>query len=288
MLRSLRKKIVEASLSANELARIDQAPLHLNSAGIDEWGLDPDTIKTAAAVCKLLYRNYFRVECSGIENIPQGRCLLIANHSGQIPIDAMLILMSLILDGKPPRIVRGMVERWVPTLPFVSAFFMRLGQLVGDQHNGKDMLNRNETVLVFPEGTRGCGKTYFERYTLKRFGTGFVRLALETKTPIVPVAVIGCEETYPGLVKLDKIAKYFGAPYFPVTPFFPWLGFLGMVPLPAKVTIRYGDPIYFEGEPDMPEVEVQKMVDRVKNAIMKEFEIGLEKRGDHVFTKAAL
>ncbi len=287
MLRELRKRLVATQLTRQELARIEQAPLHLNSAGFDEWGLDPDTIKSAVAILKTLYYNYFRVQTTGIQKLPEGRCLLIANHGGQIPIDAMLVMLSLIFEGHPPRIGRGMVERWVPSLPFVSAFFMRCGQLVGDQHNAKDMLERNECVLVFPEGVRGSGKTIWERYQLKSFGSGFVRLALETKTPIVPVGIIGCEEAYPGLVKLEKLARFLKVPYIPITPFFPWLGALGMIPLPSKVTLRYGDPIYLEGDPDASEAEIQKMVEKVRAALKVELDIGLQKRGVGIFSKAA-
>ena len=113
--------------------RIERAVMHVNSAGFDDWGLDPSTLKATISVTEWIYRKYFRVQAENIDRIPQGRCLLIANHGGQVPLDGMLIAMSVLLDGEPPRIARGMVERWFPSLPFISTLFMRCGGMVGDQ-----------------------------------------------------------------------------------------------------------------------------------------------------------
>ncbi|HTL11331.1 MAG TPA: 1-acyl-sn-glycerol-3-phosphate acyltransferase, partial [Bdellovibrionota bacterium] len=181
----------------------------------------------------------------------------------------------------------GMIERWAPSLPFINTLFTRIGQVVGDPQNARDLLNNDEAVMVFPEGTRGSGKLFPKRYQLQRFGTGFVRLALETKTPIVPAAVIGCEEMYPGIYNIKPLAKLFGMPYAPVTPFFPLLGPLGAIPLPTKVTIRFGEPIRFEGDPDAPDPEIQRMVNHVKDALKAEIDLGLRLRGSAIFSKAA-
>jgi 1-acyl-sn-glycerol-3-phosphate acyltransferase len=264
-------------------SKIDRAIVGVNSAGFDDWGLDPKAILTSVSAIEWVYSKYFRVESVNIDRVPDGRVLLVANHGGQIPIDAALIMMSMLLDRQPPRLARGMVERWFPVLPFVSTWFMRCGGMVGDHRNCRLLLERDEAVLVFPEGAKGSGKLYTDRYKLQRFGTGFVRLALESKAPIVPVAVIGCEETYPSIMNLGSLAKLVGAPYLPITPLFPFLGPLGMLPLPAKVTLRFGEPIRFDADPEAPDAQVQNLVDQVRDALAAEMRTGLSKRGEKIF-----
>lgn len=253
--------------------------VQLNSAGFDPWGLNLDTAERALRAVRWLYERYFRVRTHGIERLPpRGRLMVVPNHSGQLPFDGLLIALALVLEGKPPRLVRGMVERWFPALPFISTLFTRCGQTVGDPENCRDLLRRDQTILVFPEGVRGTGKTYWRRYELQTFGTGFVRLALETRTPIVPVAVIGAEETYPSLYNAAWLAKLIRVPYVPVTPFFPALGPLGALPLPVRVDVRFGAPRLFEGDPDAPDAEVQSKVDEVKGEIRRLIDEGLAAR----------
>jgi 1-acyl-sn-glycerol-3-phosphate acyltransferase len=283
LLSRLKEFLIEQGVGPDLQERVERAVVHVNSAGFDEFGLDPRTLKATVAVVEWIYRKYFRVETVGIENIPEGRVLLIGNHGGQVPIDGMLIALSVLLDGKPPRITRGMVERWFPSLPFVSTLFMRCGGMVGDQRNCRLLLDRGECVLAFPEGVKGSGKGIQDRYKLQKFGTGFVRLALEARAPIVPVAVIGCEETYPGIYNFKRLAKLVGAPYLPITPFFPLLGPLGMLPLPTKVTLRYGKPLLFDVDPDAPDSEIEKLVAQVRASMENEIRIGLEERGGKIF-----
>lgn len=259
----------------------------LNSAGFDRWGLHPETIRKFAPFIYFLYKHYFRVEATGLEHLPAGRVLFIGNHGGQIPLDAMMAGLALFMESNPPRVARGMVERWVPTVPFVSSLFTRIGAMIGDPINCKELLDHDQSVLVFPEGVRGSGKLFKDRYQLQRFGTGFMRLALGSKAPIVPVAIIGTEETYPSVYNFEAFAKLMGAPYFPVTPFFPLLGPLGLLPLPAKVTVRFGQPMYFEGSENEPEPLIREKVQKVKDALQAEIDRGLEIRGENVFTKAA-
>jgi 1-acyl-sn-glycerol-3-phosphate acyltransferase len=156
--------------------------------------------------------------------------------------------------------------------------------MVGDQKNCRELLTRDYCVLVFPEGVRGSGKTIFERYQLQRMGTGFVRMALETKAPIVPVAVIGCEEAFPAILNFKPLAKLLRAPYFPVTPFFPWLGLLGMIPLPVKVILRFGEPITFDQSPEITETEAEALVEQVREKLQAEINEGVRQRGDKLFT----
>lgn len=277
MIRKFKLKFINAYLSNEEKSKIERALKNLASTGFDPWGVNPDTLKASIASTIWFYRHYFRVVNHGLENVPRGRCLLISNHSGQIPIDAMLITTALLLELEPPRLVRGMVERWAPSLPFVSTLFSRCGQVTGDIHNAKNLLERDESVMVFPEGVAGVGKTIFHRYELQNFGTGFIRLAIETKTPIIPIGVVGCEEALPSLSKLSPLAKRLGIPYIPLI-------FTGPFPLPTKVTIRYGKPIVFEGNADEPDSEIYKKVEFVKDAIRAELRAGLDARGEKIFT----
>jgi len=281
ILKKIKNALIEAGLTSDEKSRASQALHHLNSVGFDPWGVDPETLKASLASTIWLYKNYFRVVTHGLKNIPTGRLLIIANHSGQVPIDGMLIGTSMILECNPPRLVRAMVEKWAPGLPFVSTFFSRLGQVTGDHHNCRELLENDECVMVFPEGVAGSGKTIFKRYELQKFGTGFIRLALETKTPILPVAVIGCEESLPSISDLNPFAKKMGIPYIPIIP-------TGLIPLPTKVTLRFADPISFQADPDCSDAEVEKMVEQVKNAIRLEIELGLKARGEKIFTGAGI
>jgi 1-acyl-sn-glycerol-3-phosphate acyltransferase len=264
-------------------ARVDRLNLNLNSAGFDRWGLHPDTLRKLAPILNWVYRKYFRVEAIGLEALPVGRTLFVGNHGGQIPLDAMMAGMALFMEAEPPRIARAMVERWVPTVPFVSSLFTRIGAMIGDPANCRELLEHDQSVMVFPEGVRGSGKLFKDRYQLQRFGTGFMRLAIESKAPIVPVAIIGTEETYPSVHNFKSFANLIGAPYFPITPFFPLLGPLGLIPLPAKVTVRFGAPILFEGDPQESEEFIREKVAVVKDALQKEIQMGLELRGDSVF-----
>jgi 1-acyl-sn-glycerol-3-phosphate acyltransferase len=267
--------------------RIDNLRIELNSAGFDRWGLHPETLRKFAPYLYFLYKKYFRVETAGLDQIPEGRVLFIGNHGGQVPIDAMMAGLALFIEGQPPRVARAMVERWVPTVPFVSSLFTRIGAMVGDPMNCRELLQHDQSVLVFPEGVRGSGKLFKDRYQLQRFGTGFMRLALETGTPIVPVAIIGTEETYPSVFNFELLAKAVGAPYFPVTPFFPLLGPLGLLPLPSKITVRFGKPLRFTGESDESEESIRAKVQTVKEALQEEIDTGLKLRGENIFTGAA-
>lgn len=281
----LKDLLIEFGLTDLEKRRIDEAQPELNSAGFDDFGLDPQTLKAALAATRWIYTDYFRVNAQGLENLPSGRVLLISNHGGQIPIDGLLIGMSLLLEAKPARVVRGMIERWVPGVPFVSSFFARVGQTVGDVRNCKELLENEQAVLVFPEGVRGSGKTIFKKYQLQRFGTGFIRLALETQTPIVPVAVVGCEEAYPSLLNFKPLARLLGAPYIPVTPLFPFLGPIGALPLPTRVSIRFGDAIRPEGDADAPESEIEKQAEVIKSRIQSMLDERVIERGNHWFRR---
>jgi 1-acyl-sn-glycerol-3-phosphate acyltransferase len=257
-------------------ARLSRVPLNLTPTGVDPFGMDPQWTKYAIASVALLHRHYFRTEVFGAENVPKGRALLVANHSGQIPIDGALIGASLFMDVEPPRFMRAMVEKWTQTLPFVSLLFSRVGQVVGVPENAKRLLESEEALLVFPEGARGISKTFDQRYQLVDFGLGFMRLAMETKTPIVPVAVIGGEEQYISVGNFDTIAKLLRMPSLPILP--QLLLPLGALPLPTRYRIYFGEPMRFGGDPDDDDAVIEEKVFVVKATVQSMVNRGLKSR----------
>ncbi|MBH24855.1 MAG: glycerol acyltransferase [Myxococcales bacterium] len=278
-MRAFSQMIVEENLLDDELTeRLRQLQEVQEIDGFDPFGFEPEFLKWVLPVGAWVYRKYFRVEAFGLEKLPEGSVLLIANHSGQVPIDGMMIVSSCLLDADPPRMVRSMIERWVPTLPFVSWFFARCGQILGTRENFRLLNSRGATILVFPEGVRGINKTYDKAYQLQRFGLGFMRLALENNLPIVPVAVIGAEEQAPAFFNAGRIARLIGAPAFPITPTFPLLGPLGALPLPVRYRIYYGDPMTFSGDPDDEDRVISEKVDEVRDALQGLIHHGLEQR----------
>ncbi|MBI4951376.1 MAG: acyltransferase family protein [Myxococcales bacterium] len=256
--------------------RLRRVPVYAAEGRVDPFGLDLDTAKYAVAVAAFLHRIYFRTEVHGIANVPPGRVLLIANHSGQLPLDATLIAASMFLDADPPRLIRSMVEKWTQTLPFVGTFFQRVGQVVGVPENARRLLGQGEAVMVFPEGAHGVSKPWRQRYRLVDFGLGFMRLALETRTPIVPVAVVGAEEQYVNLGNVERLAKAFRMPVFPFVP--QWLIPGAQLPLPTKVRLYYGPPLSFEGDPDDDDTAIEEKVLVVKRTIQDMVDRGLRER----------
>jgi len=249
--------------------RLRKVPTRVNEYGFEDHGMEIAAVHRVAFPCALLYRYYFRVETSGIEHVPRGRVLLVANHAGQLPFDAMMLGTATLLEAKPPRVARGMGEYWIPRLPFLGVLAARAGQMVGTPENCAQLLEREECVMVFPEGVRGMNKTFRQRYQLQRFGSGFVRVALQTGTPIVPVGIVGSEEQQPGLLNLERLGRALGMPAFPITPTFPWLGPLGLWPLPVRYRIRFGEPLRFEGDPNDEDAAIEARVGEVKTAIAR-------------------
>lgn len=275
-------KLTTRFLGASIIERLERLPTRLNEYGYDPFGFRPEIIKYALLPGFLLYKYYFRVQTYGMENIPQGRVLLIANHAGQIPLDGFCIGTSILVEAEPPRLVRSMVERWAATLPFVNQFFTRAGQIVGTPENCIRLLERDEAILVFPEGVKGINKLFNQRYQLQEFGHGFMRLALKSGAPIVPIAVIGSEEQAPSLYNARAIARMFAAPALPITPTFPLFGPLGFLPYPVKYRIHFGEPLRFEGDPDEDDHEIERKVQTVRTTIQSMIYRGLKER-KHIF-----
>lgn len=256
--------------------RLRRVPMPMAAAGVDPFGLDPEWAKYAVGVAAFFHRFYFRTKVTGIDRVPLGRVLLISNHSGQFPIDGMLIGAAMFLDAEPPRIMRSMVEKWTQTLPFVGTVFSRVGQVVGVPENARRLLELGEAITVFPEGARGISKPFSQRYKLTDFGLGFMRLALETETPIVPISVIGAEEQYISFGNVDTMAKALGMPSFPLIP--QWLIPGGQMPLPTKYRIHFGEPMYFDGDPDDDDAVIEEKVALVKGTIQSMLNRGLKER----------
>jgi len=257
-------------------ARLSRVPLHVGDAGVDPFGLDPQWAKYALASTAFLHRYYFRTEVFGAENVPAGRVLLVANHSGQVPIDGALIGAAMFMDVEPPRIIRAMVEKWTQTLPFVSLLFTRVGQVVGVPENAQRLLEREEALLVFPEGVRGISKTFDRRYQLTEFGLGFMRLAIATNTPVVPISVIGGEEQYVSVANLGSVAKMLNMPVFPVMPQLLLPG--GQLPLPTKYRITFGEPMHFQGDPDDDDAVMEEKVWLVRQTVQSMVNRGVKAR----------
>jgi 1-acyl-sn-glycerol-3-phosphate acyltransferase len=211
----------------------------------DEFGFDPAYTESILPVFRWIYHSYWRVVTTGVENVPvRGRALLVANHAGVLPWDGAMIKTALFEEHPQPRHARALVASLFFGLPGLSWFLRRTGQAAGHPDDAHRLLEQDELVLVFPEGVKGTGKGWSNRYRLRRFGRGgYVQTAIRAGAPIIPVSVVGSEEIYPMIADVGPLADMFGLPYFPVTPTFPLLGPLGMVPLPSKWRIQFHEPI---------------------------------------------
>jgi 1-acyl-sn-glycerol-3-phosphate acyltransferase len=261
-------ELVQFIYKQQELAR--RGPNYV----VDDFGFDPQWTESFLSLFMILYRDYWRVETTGVEHVPAtGRALLVANHAGVLPWDGTMIKTAVFAEHSHPRHVRALVASLFMGMPVLSWFLRRTGQAVGHPDDTRRLLERDELVLVFPEGVRGTGKGFKDRYRLRRFGRGgFVSTAIRSRAPIIPVSVVGSEEIYPMVADLAPVARFFGLPYFPVTPFFPWLGPLGMIPLPSKWRIQFHAPIHVEEHPpDAADDQtlVMALSDEVRNTIQQ-------------------
>lgn len=211
----------------------------------DLFGLDTQAIQKTAPLFDRLLDQYFRISVAGLENIPSsGQGILVSNHGGPLPWDALVLTALCRRVENGGRALRPLLEDAVMTAPFLGAWMAKLGAVRASQENALRLLERGALTAVFPEGMQGLGKPYRRRHKLMRFGRGgFVRLALKTGAPLIPVAVVGAEDTAPLLARWELLVRGLGVPYLPITPLFPWLGPLGVLPLPAKWSVRFLPPI---------------------------------------------
>lgn len=264
--RSILKKLLVSPKLEQQVANIVKP---VGEYGYDPWGYQTDSFMIGLSIFKKVFDNYFRVESRGLEHVPEkGRALVIANHSGQLPMDGIMIGIAIATREHAPRAGRAMVERFFPTVPFIGNLLNQVGAVIGDPINCVKMLQNEEVIIVFPEGIRGSGKPYKKKYQLQRFGNGFMHIAMTHKTPIIPVGVVGCEETIPSLGDIKPLAKLLGIPYVPIA--FP-------LPLPAKVILNFGEPMRFEGDIDNEESVTEK-VETVKDEIRRLIKKGRSER----------
>lgn len=251
----------------------------------DEFGFDPDlTDHLLLPLLRPLFHRWFRVESHGLENVPDtGGALLVANHSGAVPVDALMTTVSLHDHHPASRRLRLLGADLVFELPFIGTMSRKMGTTLASNEDAERLLTQGELVGVFPEGFKGIGKPFRERYTLQRFGRGgFVSAALRTGAPIIPCAIVGAEEIFPMIGNAKTLARLLGLPYFPITPTFPLLGPLGLVPLPSKWLIGYGEPIdTAQYGPDAAEdpMLVFNLTDQVRETIQQSlYQLLLQRR----------
>jgi len=252
---------------------------------VDDFGFDRElTHDVLMPMLRPLYEKWFRVEVHGIDNVPaEGGALIVANHSGTVALDALMTQVALAEHHPNQRDIRMLGADLVFALPVVGQLARRAGHTLACNPDAERLMRDGEIVGVWPEGFKGIGKPYSERYKLQRFGRGgFVAAALRTGVPIIPTSIVGAEEIYPIIGDAKLLARLFGLPYFPITPTFPWLGPLGAVPLPSKWHIEFGEPIRTEAYPDGAAEDPMLMfnlTDQVRETIQQTLYKLLMKRG---------
>ncbi|HZU84605.1 MAG TPA: lysophospholipid acyltransferase family protein [Polyangiaceae bacterium] len=257
--------------------------LRNRSEEVDEFGYDPVYEQRLQPVFDFLYDKYFRVEVHGMGHVPgEGRCLLVANHSGVLPVDGVMLRLAVRREHPEHRNVRWLAEDAVFHFPFLGSFTNRIGAVRACQENAERLLGQGALVAVFPEGTKGIGKPFRQRYKLQRFGRGgFVKLCLRTRTPVVPVAIVGSEEANPVLARIEYLTKVLGVPFLPVTPTFPLLGPVGLLPAPTKWKVFFGEALALDGygaEASEDEILVGRLAERVRGEIQAMLDRALAER----------
>lgn len=249
----------------------------------DDFGLDPAYEARWRPTWDFLYDRWWRVDVEGIHHIPsEGAATLVANHGGAIPFDGVMLSTALRREHPAQRQLRWLAEDFVFHMPFAGAFVNRIGAVRACQENAERLIRQGHVVALFPEGVKGIGKLYRDRYKLQRFGRGgHIKLAIRTRAPIIPVTIVGNEDTHPMLAGSDRLAKLLGVPYLPITPTFPWLGPAGLLPLPAKWRIIFGEPIpvaHLPPEAADDELLVGKLNEKLRATIQETLDRALRER----------
>lgn len=255
------------------LARLDRLEIPFNEVGVDPYGISKEHLARFYAMLGFLYRRYFAVKAYGLEQVPErGRAMLVGNHSGGVAMDGAMVIASMFFGKDPPRLAQGMAEKFINRVPFASLWSNRTGNFTGLPEHATRLLEDERLLMVFPEGARGTAKLYKERYSLVRFGTGFVRLALQTKSPIIPFAFIGGGDAIPTVMNSYALGRLFGAPYVPITPY------LFAFPLPVPLEVHYGEPMLFSGTGSEDDEVIAGYVEQVRARIASLIEIGRARR----------
>jgi 1-acyl-sn-glycerol-3-phosphate acyltransferase len=249
------------------LERAKRLELPWNRYGIDPYGASRVEIARMLTLLRFLYRTYFRVTVSGLEHVPsRGRAMLVGNHAGGYALDALMVIAAVFFEMEPPRLAQGMAEKFLGRLPLAAMLSQRVGQLTGLPEHASRLLRDERLLLIFPEGARGTAKLFRERHTLLQFGTGFLRLAMETRTPIVPFGFAGGGEAVPTVANLYRLGRLLGVPYLPVTPY--------VLPVPrprVRMHLQIGEPMRFEGsgreEDHVIEAHVLQVQERIGSLV---------------------
>ncbi len=257
--------------------RLKRLELPFNRFGVDPFGISRPHLRQALSWLAWFYQHYFDVHVHDIHQVPaRGRAMLVGNHAGGVALDAAMVIGSMFLEKDPPRLAQGMAEKFINQTPFMSQWTNRCGQFTGLPEHAVKLLEAERLLLVFPEGARGTMKLYKDRHTLVGFGTGFMRLALQTQTPIVPFAFLGGGEAIPTIYNSRMLGRLMGAPYVPITP---WLVTL---PLPVRLDIVYGAPMDFVGDGSEDDEVIFGYVEQVKSCIAALIERGRRiRRGEN-------
>jgi 1-acyl-sn-glycerol-3-phosphate acyltransferase len=263
--------------------RLSALGMSERSGEVDEFGMDELVLRRVRPLLDLLHDRYWRIDVGGEGRLPEaGPCLLVANRSGLLPYDGLMLAHAVERACPEAGRPRFLVADWLITLPFVQPYLARLGGVRACRENAERLLEAGRFVIAFPEGVKGAAKVFRERYRLKRFGRGgVVRVALDSGVPLVPVGIVGAEEAHPILFKWHTPARALGLPFLPVTPTFPLLGPLGALPLPSKWVIRIGQPVALDHlEPDAAsdELLVSRLTEELRSEIQSLVEVGLSDR----------
>lgn len=267
-------------ISWDRVARVlAAAHFSFHSEETDEFGYDAKFTESIRPFLEFMYAVWWRVETTGIERVPgQGPTLVVANHSGVLPWDGPMINVALRHEHPARRNCRMLALDMFALLPFLAPMLARSGAIRANPENAIRILERGELAGVFPEGVKGVGKPFKDRYKLARFGRGgFIRIALKTGATIVPTAVVGAEEIHPNLAQANFIGRPFGLPYFPLTPTFPWLGLLGTIPLPTKWSIDFGEPVDLSRYPE-DAAEDPILVNRLSEQVRRQIQTMIDGR----------
>lgn len=264
-------RILSFDFYKNVLGKLKQTD---GETEVDEFGMDPYLTQKIKPLFDFLYYKYWRITTTGIGNIPSdGRALIVANHSGTLPYDGSMLKTAIMNEHSTRKDARFLVEDFVYHMPILGSFMYRIGGVRACPENAERLLNTGHLVIVFPEGVKGIGKYYSERYKLQRFGRGgFIKLCIATQSPLIPVGIVGAEEIHPIIVKSNILAKTIGVPYLPITPTFPLLGLLGCIPLPSKWAIHFGKPIHFNQYNKSvlnDEITIHKLSEKVRGEIQQ-------------------
>ena len=249
-------------ISAEVEARVARLQLGFSRHGTDAYGVDRMELARFFTALAPIYRRYFDVEVYGAELVPsEGGAMIVGNHSGGVALDALMIIASCFYELEPPRLAQGMAEKFINRIPGASQIASRLGQFTGLPEHADRLLRDDRLLMVFPEGARGTAKLARDADSLVRFGTGFMRLALQTGSPIVPTAFVGGGEAIPTVMNLYKVGKLLGVPYVPVT------SYLVPLPRPARLQLIYSAPMRFEGDGSEADEVILGYVEQVRARI---------------------